>query len=274
MKLRKSKNKKRSIHKRKPLCPAEKIVRIGSTLVDHDKSEIFLFSEDILINQLRRDGPKIETSFDSLCESDLIQLSRLLSKASGLLYTGLTIAVRENDELRVACAQLLMNASNSFGAAVAILRMGYVLQPGIIIRSLLEAVSTSLHLLQKPSDLSAYQNHTLQSTKTIKLAKEALPLFGSLYGHFSENFVHIGSLHKSIAPVREYTESHDALKVNLSSLRIAVWLLYVTAELAFNEVTKQPRYWYPVKNGYKYEPSEEERKWMDSFFGSHEGNRS
>lgn len=266
MKLRKSKNKRRSTHKNKSLCPKEKIVRIGSALIDHDRSKIILFSEDILINQLRRDGPKIEASFDSLCERDLTQLSGLLSKASGMLYTGLKIALHENDELRVACAQLLVNASNSFVAAVAVLRMGYVLQPGIIIRSLLEAVSTSLHLLQRPSDLSAYQNHTLQSTKTIKLAKEALPLFGNLYGHFSENFAHIGSLHKSITPVGEYTELHDALKANLSSLRIAAWLLYVTTELAFNEVTSQPRYWHPVKDGYKYEPSEDERKWMNSYF--------
>jgi len=113
------------------------IVRVGSVLLDREARKIVVFTENMLLNQLRRDGPKIEASFDRLCENDLIQLSALLSKTNGLVYSGLTVASREEDELRIACAQLLMNASNSFGAAVAVLRMGYVLQPGIILRSLL-----------------------------------------------------------------------------------------------------------------------------------------
>jgi hypothetical protein len=159
-----------------------------------------------------------------------------------------------------------MNASNSFAAATAILRMGYVLQPGIIIRSILESISTVFHLLQHPSDLAAYENHTLQSPKTIAAAKKALPPFGSLYGHFSDNFAHIGHLHKSISPIAEFKERHEALEVNLGSLRIAAWLLYVTTELLFNELVSAPRYWRPVQNGYAYDPLQEERNWMLAFF--------
>jgi len=220
----------------------------------------------MLLNQLRRDGPKIETSFDRLCDGDLRELSAFLSKTSGLLYSGLKIALRHNQKLRVACAQLLLNGASSFVAATAILRMGYVLQPGIIIRSILESVSTVLHLLQHPRDLSAYENHTLQSPKTIAAAKTALPPFGVLYGHFSDNFAHIGHLHKSINPVVEFKERHEALEVNLGSLRIAGWLLYVTSELLFNELVGEPRYWYPVQNGYAYNPSPDEREWMSTFF--------
>ncbi|WP_159970767.1 hypothetical protein [Pseudomonas sp. 8Z] len=225
-----------------------------------------VFTDDILLNQLRRDGPKIEESFDRLCADDLSKLSSLLSKSTGLVYSGLSVATQKEDELRSACAQLLLNAANSFAAATAVLRMGYVLQPGIIIRSLLEAVSTTLHLVQHPNDLTAYQNHTLQSPKTIAAAKKALPPFGQLYGHFSDSFAHIGQLHKSITPIRVFSERHEALEVNLSSLRIAAWLMYVTAELVFNELVTAPRYWHPVDQGYKYEPSEEEKEWMKIFF--------
>ncbi|AAQ58518.1 DUF5677 domain-containing protein [Chromobacterium violaceum] len=249
-----------------PPSDSQEIVRIGSALLDPETQKIVVFTENMLLNQLRRDGPKIEASFDRLCEDDLIQLSALFSKTNGLIYSGLTIASREEDELRIACAQLLMNASNSFGAAVAVLRMGYVLQPGIILRSLLEAVSTALYLIQNPNHLPSYQNHTLQSQKTIAVAKKAVPPLGSLYGHFSDNFAHIGRLHKSITPVNEYSEENDALTVNLSSLRIAAWLLYVTAELLFNELLEVPRYWQAVKQGYMYNPSEEEKAWMKSYF--------
>lgn len=144
--------------------------------------------------------------------------------------------------------------------------MGYVLQPGIIIRSLLEAVSTSLHLIQYPKDLPVYQSHKLKSPRTIGSAKKAIPLFGPLYAHFSDNFAHIGQLHKSITPVSVYTKRLEALDVNLSSLRVAAWLLYVTAELAFNELLEQPRYWHRTEQGYEFDPSEEEKEWMKSFF--------
>lgn len=241
-------------------------VRIGSILLDGEEKSLVVFTEDMLINQLHRDGPKIEASFDRLCEKDIIELSAFLSRTCSLLYSGLKVALRREDKLRMACAQLLLNSSNSFGVAVAVLRMGYVLQPGIVIRSMLEAVSTSLHLLQKPGDLQSYQNHTLQSPKTIVSAKKALPPFGQLYGYFSDNFAHIGQLHKSVTPIREYTERHAALEVNLSFLRIAAWLLYVSAELAFNDLLDQPRYWQTVENGYKYDPSTEERDWMKNYF--------
>lgn len=268
MKRNKSKKLKRKANKKDVSALNEgAVVRLGSAFVDHDAKQVVLVTEDILLNQLRRDGPKIEASFDLLCENDLTELSAFLSKTMGVLYSGLAVAVRSEDALRIACSQLLMNASNSFVTAVAVLRMGYLLQPGIIIRSLLEAVSTSLHLVQKPYDLKDYKNHSLQSTQTIKAAKEALPPFGQLYGHFSENFVHIGQLHKSITPIREYSERNDALSVNLSSLRIAAWLLYVTSELVFNELVEMPRYWHQVGEGYMYNPSEEEKEWMANYFG-------
>lgn len=244
----------------------EPIVRVASAMIDPEAKKLYLFTDDMLINQLRREGPRIEASFDALCANDLAELSSLCSKANGLFFSGMAVGTKQEDDLRVACSQLLMNAANSFAAAVAVLRMGYVLQPGIILRSLLEAVSTSLHLLLNPMDLHAYNSHTLQSPKTIAAAKKVLPPFGVLYGNFSDNFAHIGHLHKSITPVREYTERHEALNVNLSMLRIAAWLLYVTAELVFNELVASPRYWHPVEQGYAYAPSEDEKAWMQGFF--------
>jgi hypothetical protein len=252
--------------KKTPNETGEIFLRPSSILVDPAKRRVFVFTDDILLNQLRRDGPKIEESFDQLCSDDLGELSTLHSKASALIYSGLRFASLDDDGVRLACAHLLLNASNSFASAVALLRMGYVLQPGIILRSFLEAISTSLHLLQRPADLAAYESHKLQSPKTIATAKNVLPPFGSMYGHFSENFAHIGRLHKSITRLGVYSERDDALTVNLSALRMACWLLYVTAELAFNALVEQPRYWYPTNQGYRYDPSEDEKAWMTTFF--------
>lgn len=247
--------------------PPPKLIRASALLLDKGEKQIVFFTEDMLLNQLRRDGPKIEMSFDRLCEDDLAELSAFLSKSSGLIFSGLKVALRREDELRSACAQLLLNASNSFAVATAVLRMGYVLQPGIVLRSFLEAVATSLHLMQRPQDLAAYERHELASPKTLAAAKKALPPFGQLYGYFSDNFAHIGHLHKSVTPLREFTERNPALDVNLSFLRIACWLLYVTTELVFNDLLEEPRYWHPVDGGYRYDPSPAEREWMNNYFG-------
>lgn len=267
MTKRRPKAKYQSTAKRKPATTGTLVaVNLGSVLVDPHDKQLVIFTNDMLVNQLRRDGPKIEASFDKLCDDDIRELSAFLSKTSGLLYSGLKVALRDDLTLKSKCAQLLMNASNSFGAATALLRMGYVLQPGIVIRSMLESVSTVLHLLQRPSDLAAYENGTLQSPKTLAAAKKAIPPFGQLYGYFSDNFAHIGQLHKSITPVSEFKERHSALEVNLTIFRIATWLLYVTTELLFNELLDEPRYWHPAPNGYTFNPSEDERAWMASYF--------
>jgi hypothetical protein len=236
-------------------------------LLDPDDRQIVVFSPDMLLNQLRRDGPKIEASFDALYEEDLRRLSALLSTTSALLLSGFKVSVRSGTELNTACAELLTNASSSFCAATAILRMGYVLQPGIVIRSMLESVSTVLHLIQRPADLASYKNHTLQSPKTIVSAKKALPPFGMIYGFFSDNFAHVGRLHKSVTPLREFKAGNEAIDLNLGFLRFSAWLLYVTTELLFNDLLEAPRYWKPVDGGFAYDPSEAERAWMAEFLG-------
>lgn len=240
--------------------------RSTGLLLDHEQRRLLVFSPDMLINQLCRDGPRIEASFDALCAKELRELSDLQSRTYALLLQGLQHAVGEKLAMHQACGELLTNASNSFGSAVAVLRMGYVLQPGIIIRSLLEAASTVLHLLQRPGDLAAYQTHTLASSKTIGTAKKALPPFGLLYGFFSDNFAHIGHLHKAVTPIRPFTERHEALELNLGFLRMAAWLLYVTTEMLFNHLVPEPRYWKPVEGGMTWDPSPEEKIWMATFF--------
>jgi hypothetical protein len=242
------------------------VSRPSVVFLDHDDKQLLVFTRDILVNQLRRDGPKIEATFDRLCDADLHELSDLFSQASGLIFTGLKISSRNNQKLEAACAFLLVNASSSLLSATTLLRTGFVLQPGILIRSVLEAISTVLYLLQHPEGFSAFEKGKLQSTKTISAAKAIIPIFGQLYGRYSEDFVHISHLHQLGNPITPYTERHEGLEANLTFLRTASWLLYVTAELLFNELVSEPRYWHPKNGGYEYNPSLEERAWMTSFF--------
>lgn len=61
------------------------------------------------------------------------------------------------------------------------------------------------------------------------------------------------------------TEPTKPLAVNIDFLPMAAWLLFVTAELLFNEQEK-PRCWHAVPQGYIFNPSEDERAWMQRLF--------
>jgi hypothetical protein len=253
------------------LPPPDKTV--GYTL-DTEKELFIAYTEDILINQIRRDTSKITDSFDKLCDDHLREISRVFSTVFMLLHRGIKRSSREGLGLEQACAEMLMNTLNSFVAATTVLRNGFRLQPGILIRSILEGLSTVLHVFTNPDDLKDFKEGRLQSSKTIPSAKKVLPPFGWHYGFFSKNFAHIGYLHQELQPLKPYETFDDALEVNISFLRLTVWLLYVTTELVCLEVVVTPRYWrYLGQNErgekmYAYSPSEDERKWLAKFLGA------
>lgn len=259
-------NNKKTV-KNKKLPPFEKVVGIT---IDNKNKLIMTFTDDMLINQIKRDSGKISLSFDKLCDKHIKEISRMVSISSMISYRGIVKAHGETDELRVICVEMLSNATNSLIAATILLRNGFRLQPGILIRSILETISSVLHLFINQGDLKKFQMGRLDSSKTINAAKELLPPFGMLYGFFSKEFIHIGNLHQNLQPITEYKTFDEALESNISFLRLASWLLYVTVELVCLNVVDQPRYWQFLgekKEGsfFAYNPSEKERSWLKNY---------
>jgi hypothetical protein len=244
---------------------------ISSVVVDPRHRSTVLVGGEFLINQFKRDGPKIEASFDRLCMPDLEALSELASQAAGILFAGLSKATSNGDALRTQCAELTVNALNAFSAAVQALRSGYLLAPGIVMRNVVETLAVVAHLMTEPKDLPRFQAGRFSSTSALASAKKMIPVFGHWYGFLTEQFSHIGKIHHSIQPVRPYEERSEPLQLNLSMLRVSLWLTYITAELLFLDCTVSPRYWRRVGDGtYVYAPSNEELAWQKMFLGSAE----
>lgn len=124
--------------------------------VDPTGQAVFWFTKDVLINQIRREGPRIAASFDQMCEQDLDGISEEYARVTSLCVAGLSSEQLEA-ALRSACGHLLMNALKSISAATELLRLGYVLQPNIVLRSAVECVAVVLHLLARPQDLGKLQ---------------------------------------------------------------------------------------------------------------------
>jgi hypothetical protein len=240
--------------------------KISSIVLDQERKQVAIVGSNFLINQFKRDGPRIEASFDKYCMADLEALSELLSQTAGIVFAGLGKVTTQNDDLRFQCAQLMINAINEFGAAVQTLRSGYLLAPGILARNTVETIAVVAHLILTPSDLPKFQSGNFSSPKALSAAKKLIPVFGQWYGFLSEQFSHIGRLHHTMQPIRPYEGMEGPLKLNLDLLRVSLWLTYITAEILFIDCIANPRYWRCIsRDKYEYAPSDKERDWQKQF---------
>jgi hypothetical protein len=245
-----------------------------AVIVDEASKRVIEIRKTVLTNQITRDADRIAKSFDKLQWSNVEVISEQFALCLALVTSGLIKASREDDDLRLACAELLSNSLNSLAAATHLLRGGFILQPGAVVRSSYESLAVVLHLMQIQADLERHRNHTFESTRALASAKRVFPPFGRMYGMLSEEFTHIGRLHKQFTPIREYGPSFEPLSLNMHLIRAGVWMCYVTSELAFLDIIPTPRYWTrlpsedPYQDAYLYSPAPEEQEWIAGFLGS------
>lgn len=174
----------------------------------------------------------------------------------------------DNEENRKStCSKLLFNASNSVIASVEILRKGFILQPGMIIRNIVETVSTVCYIMLEEDGHEKFITGNLDSTDTIKYGKKVIEPIGRINGLLSKQFVHISSLYHDINPLIEYTEKNEPLDLNIEFIKSATWLIYVVSELVFYDILDEHYYWNKISEyAYAYNPSLETRQWAENFF--------
>lgn len=177
------------------------------------------------------------------------------------------------EEPRQACLRLLINANQTLIAALQTLRAGFRLQPGILVRSVLEALSTVLYILKTPEGLTRFKAGKLDSAKTIGPASKVLPPLGRMYGFFSKHFVHLGSPHLEPNPLSNYSERDEVLKLNLSFMKVSLWLLYIVGELVTFE-KGSTSYWKHVGGGrFEFNPWPPELvTWQKEYLGADLGD--
>lgn len=244
---------------------------ISNIFVSHEAKKIIFVSKNIVINQLKRDFPKVAASFDSAIGDDLIQVSDLVGKAYSILTPRFVQADFFDQNRAPTCARLLNTAMTTLLSCIHLARGGYRLQCMSLSRGILETVSTVINLMVEPNATEAFHAGKLQSTKSIGIAKKVIPDFGRIYGYFSNEYVHIGSMHTNLNQTTPYKKGDEALGVIHLTMRMMSWLLFVAAELAFVEELEHTRYWKIVGqreagSEIAYSPSNEELKWQTKYF--------
>jgi len=231
-----------------------------------DQLHTIIFSESMLMNRVDREARVVTESFDSICREAIGHLETMYSRVAALLYIGVDNAKALGDDLRHTGAIVLTNALKSLTAAFALLRTGWRLQPHLCLRNGMEAASVVMHLLQCPNDLQKFKDGQLESQRTLKSAKAAMPPIGKLYGILSDEFVHIGKPFLHIQKGNVYSESEWEMWQCLASITGFAHMLYMVAELLLHNWVSEPQCWVQVDvGGYAVQWSEEMTRWRKDF---------
>ncbi|WIV20240.1 hypothetical protein QPK24_05955 [Paenibacillus polygoni] len=264
------KRKKRKKQKIKEIRFLDGRIHEGNFLgavVDNVNNQIRVYSNDMLQKRIQRDSNTIGKSFDKLCSDELVQMGELFSKANYLISNAFFRANHKEDEMKVTSSKLLMNAASTIQAAVELLRIGYTLQPCMLLRSVIETISTVAYFMMEPGGHQVYLDGKLDVNKTIKYGKQLIPNLGQLQGILSNHFVHISSLHSDLNGITKHIEITPPLRINLNMIKVCTWCLFVTSEVTFYDYFDDHKYWIKVAEGqYKFIQSDDDKKWMSEFF--------
>ena len=242
---------------------------IAGILADHENERIFVFTKDMVINQLQRESPAVAASFDSIYGEEFNKLSEELSFILTLLANGQRKAIVDKDDIVETCGILLQNAINSIIASIQLLRSGFRLQSGILIRNVIETCAVIFHLLSRPEDLQRFRDGKFESTRAISTAQKMLPIFGRYWSLLSGQFNHISNLYSDWHPLYEYKDRNDqAATTTLGILGVAVWFIKMTTELTFINYIDKPQHWEFVGDGRTkfIPPNNEEMAWIKKVF--------
>lgn len=238
---------------------------IAAIIVDKVNSKIFFTTNDMLLNQLHRDGPRVAKSFDSLAGDHLVVCSAIFGRVQGLLIRHLPRL--EDNGFKATATRLLSNAANSYVASIELARHGYPRQYGAVARMFIEALATVIALAIKEGALDKFHSGTLDSAKCISLAKPVLPMIGQIWGLLSNSFVHIGKRHSVLEPPSVYTADDEALSFIITSMRGSALLLYIVADLIVSDENGAPGFWKREDQKVSFDPEPELSQWMAGFLG-------
>lgn len=250
-----------------PLLPPD---RVYAASLDTENKRILFTSNDVLFNQLR-DCSQIAEAFDGMCAKDLEVINQEVCHCTATLISALATRPQAppNSDLLVTCYALLANALQTFVGAVELTRRGFRLQSGVLLRNVVESVSTACHVALNEHDLEKLREGKLSASRTIATAKKIVPTFGKMYGLFSNSFVHISDFHYSVdsgSAVKKWEEGEEALEFILRALRFMIWSMNVAAELCFFDSLLAHRFFQKVESGFLFSPTPAERQRMEELF--------
>ncbi|TBB15108.1 hypothetical protein ELH51_33665 (plasmid) [Rhizobium ruizarguesonis] len=257
--------------KRRYCCHRQRKGRFVDVNTFSDGKTRYAVTTNILQNLVIRDVRAIERSFEEHFSEDLKRIDPLYSEAAFLFFAATKHDYQTGDDYKDILLGLISSALSTFGAAVSALRSGYPSQSMVLIRQVVETCSTIIHIVIDPDDraIDDFRNGKYSSSKHLGRAKAAVPIIAELWGFLSNSYVHINKMHSELQRPVPYRKGQTNVNEVFICLRMACWISYISAELAFPTTFTATRYWkvqtIDGKTGVAYDPDDEERNWASNF---------
>ena len=211
-------------------------------------------ASDMIRKRFAEEVPETIVRFDELWREEVAEVDEEISRVLFLYNKASEFPMKPQTQQRVV---LIANATQTTIAAVELLRGGFALQPGILLRNVIETLCFVLHLNQHPEDLGRFKAGQLKIERALKSAGQVSPILGRLYGVFSQEFAHLGERHRDINMYLKHEVRDDETAVNFALIRLAVASLGIVGEATFMHVMKRPRYFKVEGNQLVYDPTPE-----------------
>lgn len=243
--------------------------KIAGAFINEEGNQAIFISNELLVNQLRKEGPKIAETFDQLFDSELRELSAEFSDLSAYVVPSILRSARSGDRLEWLCGQLIGNALHTCVAATELVRLGYRLQPGMLLRTAMELAAFAAYLFLNPKELGRCLAGKTPVEDALRATKQVVPFLGRAYGLLSSEYTHVGHLHYQLqTPLHYETEDDEAAKTNLLGSHMVLLLVGIVAELIFFDSVDRHRYWKSAQPGeYLYEMLPDRQQQLDEILG-------
>lgn len=146
---------------------------------------------DVLINHFTKIQPELE--FEEHFAGWTQRASLLLAPQYQIIH-GIVDSPPERNisDQQYDIAYILWKALNTVVSAIELARKGYVTEPLILLRHVLECVCAALDVHQDAAKIQEICSHKYESTKAIGRAKRIVPVIGPFYGFLSNTMAHVG----------------------------------------------------------------------------------
>jgi hypothetical protein len=256
--------------KRRYCCDKPKRVPVRVNVAT-DETVVAVATRNLLSNLVRRDISPICVSFDQHYAARMHPIDELFSDTAFLLFTTTRFDGNIREDYESILYGLLTNALNCLSSATVLLRSGFYKQALVLNRQAIEIASTVIHIVGDDTQkaLKDFKENKYSSTKSLNKAKAAIPVIGELWGFLSNSYVHITSMYGFAQALRPYKEDEQAVIDVIDCLRMATWIVYLAAEIAFPMSLAENRYWKPLMVGGRsalaFNPSPMEREWAANY---------
>lgn len=220
---------------------------IVGILTDKQTGETRVYRDDVVVRKIRDQHPRLRAAFDTKFEQDVRAISREIAVATSLVAVGVENSAKaEDSEVLRRLGAVMINATDSVVSALELVRQGYGLQAGIVLRSVVEAAAVVLDIVVNEESIQKYRARQYSPKSAATRAKKVFGIVGPLYGALSNHHTHVGEAHEAEYPI---DSTGPAALASLRMVKAATALVGLTVELLFQRSVAEPRYWKPRPGG-------------------------